>query len=299
MTLGLRTVRGSEQNPPRQVSITVDDFFWRANSVRLTAEQRNRAILGTLNDHSLKAALFVVGSNIESAAGKNLLGKWNEAGHMIGNHTYSHRNYATPSMTAAAYEQDILRAESLLKDFPRFKKYFRFPALKEGETAAKRDEMRTFLARNGYRTGHVTIDNSDWIMDLRLTKRLTDNPNNDIARYRDFYLNHMWDRAQYYEALAKTTVGRSVKHTLLMHFSLLNALFLGDLLEMFKSKGWQLIDAEEAFTDPIFAAQPKILPAGESIVWSLAKESGKIPMDLRYPAEDGEDTMAKMDKLGL
>ena len=61
----------------------------------------------------------------------------------------------------------------------------------------------------------------------------------------------MWDRAQYYDSLAKTTVGRSVKHTLLMHFNLLNALFLDDLLKMFKSKGWQLINAEDAFSDPV------------------------------------------------
>jgi hypothetical protein len=109
----------------------------------------------------------------------------------------------------------------------------------------------------------------------------------------------MWDRAQYYDSLAKSTLGRSVKHTLLMHFNLLNALFLDDLLKMFKSKGWQLIAAEAAFTDPVFAAQPKVLPAGESIVWSLAKESGKIDKKLRYPAEDGVNETARMDKLGL
>jgi hypothetical protein len=199
-------------------------------------------------------------------------------------------------MTAAVYEQDILRAESLLKDFPNFRKYFRFPMLKEGETAAKRDAMRLFLARNGYRTGHVTIDNSDWIVDQRLTRRLTDSPGADIARYRDFYLEHMWDG--HVLRHAKTTVG-AVSNTLLMHFNLLNALFLGDLIEMFKSKGWQLIDAQEAFTDPVFASLPKVLPAGESIIWSLAKESGKIARNLRYPAEDGEYEMARMDKLGL
>jgi peptidoglycan-N-acetylglucosamine deacetylase len=276
----------------------MDDFSWRANTVRLTGGERNRAILGTLKAHSLKAALFVVGQNIAYPEGKSLLGKWNDAGHMIGNHTYSHRNYAT-STDVAAYTQDILRAEALLKNFKRFRKYFRFPMLKEGETAAKRDAMRSFLMRNGYRTGHVTIDNSDWIVDQRLTKRLTDTPGADTSRYRDFYLEHMWDRAQYYEALAQATTGRSVKHTLLMHFNLLNALFLGDLLEMFKRKGWQLIDAEEAFTDPVFASQPKVLPAGESIIWSLAKESGKIDQNLRYPAEDGEYETARMDKLGL
>ena len=145
----------------------------------------------------------------------------------------------------------------------------------------------------------MTIDNSDWFIDQRLSARLQKDPNVDIKPYRDFYLAHMWDRAQYYDALAKRVLGRPVKHTILTHYNLLNGLFLGDLIDMFKGKGWQLIDAEEAFTDPVFRAEPKILPAGESIVWAVAKVTGKIPMSLRYPAEDGEYEKALMDKLGL
>jgi hypothetical protein len=197
------------------------------------------------------------------------------------------------------YQQDILRAEGLLKDFPRFRKYFRFPMLREGDTAQKRDAMRAFLARNGYRVGHVTIDNSDWAIDNRLTTRLKNNPTADLRPYRDFYLEHIWARAEYYNSLARRVLGRPVKHTVLMHFNLLNGLFLGDLIDMFKSKGWQPVDAEDAFTDPVFSAKPNILPAGESIVWALAKEKGTIAKSLRYPAEDGEYENARMDKLGL
>ena len=42
-----------------------------------------------------------------------------------------------------------------------------------------------------------------------------------------------------------------------------------------------------------------MIPAGESIVWSLAKEKGTIAKSLRYPAEDGEYENAQVDKLGL
>jgi hypothetical protein len=94
-------------------------------------------------------------------------------------------------------------------------------------------------------------------------------------------------------------LGRGVKHTLLIHHNLLNKFFLGDLLAMFERRGWKLIDATEAFTDPVFAAEPKILPAGESILWALAKESGKFERELRYPAEDSVYEKPKMDKLGL
>ena len=298
VALGVGGVRVSSGRQPPQVAITMDDFSW-GNAIKLSAEERNREILAALQSHSVRAALFVVGRNADSETGKSLLRKWDTAGHLICNHTYSHRNFSDARMTIATYGEDVLRAEAVLKEFPRFRKLFRFPMLKEGNTAEKRDGFRTFLKQHGYRTGHVTIDNSDWIVDERLRVKLAKDPNADLKPYRDFYLKHMWDRAVYYDNLARTVTGRNVKHTILMHFNLLNGLFLGDLMDMFKSKGWQLIDAEEAFTDPVFAAEPKILPAGESIVWSLAKATGKIDKNLRYPAEDGEYERAEMDKLGL
>ncbi|HEX7294458.1 MAG TPA: hypothetical protein VF251_01820, partial [Pyrinomonadaceae bacterium] len=117
--------------------------------------------------------------------------------------------------------------------------------------------------------------------------------------YREYYLEHMWDRAQYYDQLAEKTLGRQIPHTVLIHFNLLNALFLNDLIELFKRKGWEWIDAEKAFADPVFSKNPNIVPAGQSIVWALAKEKGTIPMSQRYPAEDGDIEMAKIKKAGL
>jgi hypothetical protein len=70
-------------------------------------------------------------------------------------------------------------------------------------------------------------------------------------------------------------------------------------MNMFKQKGWKLISANEAFKDSVFKLEPKIQPAGESIVWAAAKETGKYEDILRYPGEDGEYEKDEMDKLGL
>jgi len=203
--IGAGRVPAFARKPGPQFSITMDDFTW-SNAVKLTGAERNQSILDTLQSNSIKAALFVVGRNIDNDEGKQLLSAWDKAGHLIGNHTYSHRNFAAPNVKVKEYFQDILKAEALLKEFPRFQKYFRFPMLKEGETAAKRDAMRSFLAQHGYRTGHVTIDNSDWIVDQRLTARLKKDPNADLKPYRDFYLEHMWARAEYYDSDRKSVV---------------------------------------------------------------------------------------------
>ena len=295
---GFGGVPSLARKPAPQFSITMDDFYWN-NALKLAPAERNRSILDTLRVHSIKAALFVIGRNIEEDEGKQLLSAWDLAGHLIANHTYSHRNFNAPDTDVKAYQDDILRAEALLEDFPQFRKYLRFPMLKEGDTVAKRDAMRAFLSQQGYRNGHVTIDASDWYIDQRLTARLKDNPAADVKGYRDYYLEHMWSRAQYYNTLAQRVAGYQVKHTVLVHFNLLNALFLGDLISMFKSKGWQPIDADDAFTDPVFASKPNVIPAGESLIWSLAKEKGTIAQSLRYPAEDGAYEAARMKKLGL
>ncbi|MEP6920576.1 MAG: polysaccharide deacetylase family protein [bacterium] len=281
------------------LAITMDDFQWD-KSLKLASDERNQAILKALRSHGdLKAALFVKGKNIDNDKGKELLRDWDRAGHLIGNHSYSHQYLNSRRITPEVYTADIIHCEELLKEFPHFQKIFRFPYLKEGETAVKRDAVRTFLKQNGYRVGHVTIDASDWAIDDRLNSRLVKDPAADLKPYRDFYLGHMWERALYYDDLSRKALGRSVKHTILMHFNLLNALFLGDLLDMFRSKGWQLIDAATAFSDPVFNAWPNIVPAGESIIWAVAKETGQFEKLLRYPGEDSEYENPKMDKLGL
>jgi hypothetical protein len=294
--LGMSRIGSSCSSEPPQMAVTLDDFNW-FDAPRLTAEERNRALLDALRAHRVKAAMFVCARFVDNETGQRLLGAWDKDGHMIGNHSYSHLYYHDVSFER--FSQDLLRGEGVIKQHPQFRKFFRFPYLKEGDTIAKRDGMRAFLKEHGYRNGHVTIDASDWYVDQRLRARLDKNAKADLAPYRDYYLNHLWERALYYNDLSQKVLGRSVKHTLLLHHNVINGLFLGDVMSMFERKGWKLINAEEAYTDPVFSSVPNTLPAGESLIWALAKATGKFDKLLRYPGEDGEYEKAKMDKLGL
>lgn len=280
-----------------EVSITIDDP--KLDSFYLSTEKRDQRILKALDNRGLKAALFVCGMRVDSDAGKEILNAWSDAGHLIANHSYSHHYFHSKKISLKDFEADFAKNESLIRDLKGFEPYFRYPYLKEGDTLDKRDGFRRFLKAKGYRMGSVTIDASDWYVSQRLEQRLRDNPNSNLAPYRDFYLRHIWSRAQYYDTLSKQVLGRSVKHTLLIHHNLLNALFLPDLLTMFEQKGWKLINAKDAFADPVFESQVNILPAGESILWALAKEAGQFEKELRYPAEDGEYEREEMNRLGL
>lgn len=281
-----------------QISITMDDP--RVDAMPLfSAAKRNQRILDALKDEKLQATLFVSGQKIDNKQGAVLLKMWDAAGHSIANHTYSHLYYHSSKLSAEAFIADAFRVEPLISGLKNFEKLFRYPMLKEGNTAEKRDKMRAELLARGYKQGYVTIDASDWYVDERLRARLAADPHADTTPYRDFYLKHLWNRAQCYDGLAKKVFERDIKHTLLIHHNLLNALYLKDVFKMFKEKGWTLISSKEAYTDPVFSLKPNILPAGEGIVWAAAKESGKFEKELRYPAEDGEYEKPEMDRLGL
>ena len=240
---------------------------------------------------------FVAGKYVGSPESQQVLSGWSSDGHIIGNHTFSHAYYG--GKDPDSYMADILKCEALLSGYSGFRKLFRYPYLAEGKTAEARDALRQRLHASGYRIGHVTIDTSDWYVDAILHKRLAREPGADLTPYRRFYLDHIWERASFYDGLARKLFGRSLDHTLLLHHRLTTALFLDDLLKMFRSRGWRLIDAQTAFASPIFAMEPKSLPSGQSLLWAIAKERGGYDAVLRYPGEDEKYEAPKAAALGL
>lgn len=280
-----------------EVSITMDDFNVHEETL-LPADKRNEQILAVLKKHKIKATLFVTCKHLHNEADKRLLAAWSQQGHTIGNHTVNHRRFDN-KVTADEEISEIHQCEDQLKSEKNFQKIFRFPMLAEGDTVEKRDAVRSWLKKNNYKLGHVTIDASDWYVDRRLRDKLEKDPNFDLKKFKEFYLQHMWDRSQFYNELSKKVVGREVKHTLLVHFNLLNALFLDDLIQMFKDRGWKVIDSKAAFKDSIFEKLPNSMPSGQSLIWALAKESGKFESELRYPGENDTYEKDKMDALGL
>jgi len=278
-----------------KVAITMDDVRWQIipESRRPEAEER---LLGHLD--KTRTFLFAIGECVDNEHGFRILNQWSTAGHWIGNHTYSH-DALLGKVDPEEFGRDILRNEEVLRNFPGFHKWFRFPALKEGQTRELRDHLRGFLVQHGYRNGAVTIDASDWYYNQRLLSRIEKYQGFYVMRYREPYLNHIWDRARFYDQLSRDVLGYSVSHTLLIHYNLLNSFFLGDLLKMFRSKNWAIIGADEAFSDPIFERHPDTVPAGESLLWALAKETRRFENKLRYPGEDDVYEKPLLDHLRL
>ena len=281
-----------------RIAVTMDDPTTSV-SPNIAWREANRAILDTLDKWGLKIALFVCGMRVDSPQGKELLGQWDEAGHLICNHSYSHLNFNSAQKSYDDFAADFTRNEPLIKPYRRFTRLFRYPFLKEGDTAEKRDRFRALLKQSGYGVGHVTIDASDWYVDERMNARLDKQPAANTEPYGDYLQAHLLDRAAFYRQLALDVLGHEIAHTLLLHHRMINALYLEDVIGAFSDKGWQWIDARRAFDDPVFKRQPQTAPAGESLVWALAKEAGHFDDRLRYPGESDVYEKPPMDSLGL
>lgn len=279
----------------KSIALSFDDGLDPRNQPQ--ALSWNASILDALSDAQIKSILFPAGKRVDSPKGLKLVKDWGKAGHAIGNHTYFHFNFCSAQVTLEQFITDTKKNETLLKDMPGWTKRMRFPYLKEGETVSKRDGFRSWLTNHGYSSGAVSVDASDWYYNNRFQAWRKSHPDNDLSPYRTAYLNHLWDRTIYYDSLSEQLLNRSIKHVILLHTNAINSVFLPDIIAMYKSKGWTIISPEEAYQDPVYAMASTILPAGESILWALAKQNGV--KDLRYPAESDTYEKQLLDKSGI
>ncbi len=99
----------------RCVAITLDDPNTYEKPL-FSAQERTDRILTMLKANNLRTALFVCGKRVDSEDGKALLKKWDDAGHMICNHSYSHLYFNAPKMPFEVYSDDFKKGGSYLRN---------------------------------------------------------------------------------------------------------------------------------------------------------------------------------------
>ncbi|MEZ5997657.1 MAG: hypothetical protein R3B98_03065 [Hyphomonas sp.] len=198
---------------------------------------------------------------------------------------------------AAPFCEDIAKNDTFLSGRAAYRKIFRFPFLDEGNTVEMRDKIRTWLTTNGFRNGAVTIDSQDWSITERLEATLRADPEADVSTYGAFYVEHVVTLAEHYDAVAEALGLSGTPQTLLVHHNILNALFLGDVLDALARKGWHYASAEKTFADPLFDTMPTTLNYGRSLLDVIAEETHANVPD--YPKRGYQSGRPAMDAAGL
>lgn len=256
--------------PPRLVAITIDDLPVVATNAD-TAVQWNvtNGILAAL-DRAAAPAIGFVNENKLGAGGARdarirMLRAWLDAGHELGNHSYSHPDINTTPLDA--YTADITRGEEVTTALRGSRpEYFRHPFLHAGNDSAKKGGLNAFLERSGYTVAPVTIDNGDWIFARAYDLALDARDDGLAARIADAYIPYMDTVFGFYEAQARSIVGREIPQILLLHANRINADRLDELLAMARRRGYGFVTLEEALREPAYTrGDGYIGPAG--ITW--------------------------------
>ena len=285
----------------QSVAFTFDDGPNLEATPLLSPAERNEALLNALAKNDVLAGLFVtVPFGANRPEGLALARAWGEAGHAVGNHTMTHLDLNNAAVTLDQYQRELLDCDAVIRELPGYRKWFRFTYLREGNIPEKRDGMRAFLKAKNYRNAYVSLDTSDWRLDDKLKEVLMKDPRADLTPIKSVYLAHIWQRAQAYRGLAQQLQGRDVPQVLLLHHNLINALWLGDIIELFKAKGWTITTPDQAFADPMYALQPDRAAAGQSLLLSMARSLGLGRFDgWDRLVDDGDFEIAALKSKGI
>lgn len=244
----------------RSMAVTIDDlpFVHRGDAYLPAAQRGTDAILAALKKHGAPSVGFVNevqldrGGPGERAARTALLQQWVDAGHVLGNHTFSHPD--ANGLTVEAYLAEIDKGEVVTKQLMQARRpytlYFRHPMTHTGDTADKKAGIAQGLASRGYTIAPHTIENSDYLFDAAY--EVADAPAK--AKLAEAYLAHTLAATVFAEEKARELFGRDdVPQTLLIHTRTINADHLDALLASLAARGYRFITLDEAMRDRAYA----------------------------------------------
>jgi len=215
--------------------------------------------------------------NADAAAALKL---WADA-EPVGNHTYAHMDLnANP---AEAFEREIEEDEPALelvaaKDANWH--WFRYPFLREGETAEKRRAVRAYLQAHQYRVAQVTLDWEDYMWNSTYARCAAKNDSTSIAWLRSSYLETESAYLDLGREMAKLVFGHDINHVLLLHLGAFSSTILQDALDLLQKKGLELVTLDEAESDPAYATDPD---AGSKYGGTLLEQWMEVKK-IKYPA---------------
>ncbi|MES2337168.1 MAG: polysaccharide deacetylase family protein [Pseudomonadota bacterium] len=236
----------------KRIAFTFDDVPRRAGAF-LKPDARTQRLIAALRRAGVRQAAFFVNPGhiaLDDRTAVARIDAYVAAGHVIANHGATHASLS--DLTADAYLADLDRAETWLAPRPGHRPWFRYPFLNEGrKDKAKRDAIRAGLAARAMRNAYVTVDGADWYLEQRATDAAKAGKRIDRRALRDLYVETQVGAAEYYDGLARQTIGRSPIHVILLHETDLAALHIGDLVRALRAKGWTMATIDAAYDDPI------------------------------------------------
>ena len=274
-----------EPTTGKRIALTFDDVP-RGPGAFYTPAERTARLIAALRAGGVRQAAFFanpgrIGPKNDGAA---RLAAYATAGHVIADHSFSHRDLR--SQSADAFLADIDQAEAYLKGRPGYRPWFRFPGLNQGgRDRAKRRAVLDGLSARHLQIAWVTADGSDWNIEGQTIAAKKAGVPIDDAALRALYVETMVQSADFSDALMQRVAGRQVPQVLLLHETDVAARYIGDLIAALRRDGWSIVTADTAFADPIYDQKGDFESANGTLPEAIGWER-KVPGSLYYERND-------------
>jgi peptidoglycan/xylan/chitin deacetylase (PgdA/CDA1 family) len=275
----------------KRIAFSFDDVPRRPGAF-MTSEQRTQRLIAALRRSGVRqAAFFLTPGHLDQpwgAGGEARIAAYVRAGHVIANHSYSHRGLSR--IGAEAYLADVDRASAWLRGRRGARPWFRYPFLDEGTRRGAeptaRDAVRAGLAERRLINGYVTIDSYDWYLDDLANRARAAGQALDMNALRDLYVEIVVETAEFADRLAVQTLGRRPVQVVLMHETDLEAMFLPDAVAALRRRGWRIATMDQAYRDPIARVVPDARYLGGGRLTAIANAAGRPARELVPPLNE-------------
>jgi len=268
--------------PSPQIAFTFDDL--PAHGPLPPGETRPEVaakILAALRAANLPPVYGFVNdqTNEREPGGPAVLQAWLDAGNPLGNHTWSHMNLNQNSLED--FEANVTRNEPLLNRLMNNEDWhwFRFPYLAEGDTPAKHDAVRAYLAQRRYKIAAVTMSFSDYLWNEPYARCMAKADSAAVTQLKTSYLSAADANISYYRQLSHTLYHRDIPYVLLMHIGALDAEMLPKLLDLYRSRGFRFVSLPQAERDSFYRldTNPALPPGPTTLEDALRARNLPVP----------------------
>lgn len=286
--------------PSKRIAFTFDDAP-RGQGAIWSGEERATALISSLEKAGIEqVAFFVTTRGLETEEGRKRIEAYANAGHLIANHSHTHKWAIRTEVADYLADIDVAEAElNKLRLANRTRRaWFRFPFLDEGTPLEKRDALRAGLAERGLFNGYVTVDNYDWHIANLWRRAVQDGRRVDLDILQAAYIEILLGAIEFYDGAALEHLGVSPPHVLLLHENDTSAMFIDDLAAALRAKGWDIISPEEAYADKFAQTLPQTLRTRQGHLAALAIEAGADPKSFDHLAINEDQIEALLEARG-
>jgi cellulose synthase (UDP-forming) len=251
-----------------EVALTFDDLPAHgdlpSDTTRLSLMEN---IIQTLKDSQVQDVVGFANGNHLDYEPKDIevLQRWVDAGFLLGNHTYHHRDLSRVAVAEFLADVDLQEAllQPLIGSGPGL---FRFPYLHEGESIEKRTAVHQYLEAKRYTVVPVTVDYNDWAWTNAYMRCYRQQDAEAIAWLRQHVVQAALRQLHRSQLLARNLLGRDIRHVMLLHVGVFDSLTLREVLTAFSQDGVRFISVQTALEDPVYRFNPG-LPINEHITF--------------------------------